>query len=77
MYLDDINRVASMNWTEFFSMGGYAAFVWPAYGLAFLVLIINVVAPLIQHRQVRTELDKQRRAARASESSKPVASVHN
>ncbi len=25
--------------TEFFAMGGYAAFVWPAYGLAALVLI--------------------------------------
>ena len=24
---------------EFFAMGGYAAFVWPAYGIAALVLI--------------------------------------
>lgn len=28
---------------EFFAMGGYAAFLWPAYGLAVLALIVNVV----------------------------------
>ncbi|MFD1624647.1 heme exporter protein CcmD [Azospirillum griseum] len=32
--------------TEFFTMGGYAAFVWPAYGLAALVLIGLLVVSL-------------------------------
>lgn len=27
--------------SEFLAMGGYAAFVWPAYGIFFLVLAIN------------------------------------
>lgn len=27
---------------EFFAMGGYAVFLWPAYALALLALLINV-----------------------------------
>ena len=27
--------------SEFFAMGGYAAFVWPSYGLTALVLLAN------------------------------------
>jgi len=30
-----------MNLKDFFHMGGYAEFVWPAYGLTALVLIWN------------------------------------
>lgn len=26
---------------EFLAMGGYAAFVWPAYGIFFVVLAVN------------------------------------
>jgi heme exporter protein CcmD len=29
---------------EFFAMGGYAAFVWPCFLLAAIVLVWNVVA---------------------------------
>ena len=27
---------------EFFDMGGYAAFVWPAYAITFVVIALNV-----------------------------------
>jgi len=27
------------DWNSFFAMGGYAAFVWPAYGVSFLALV--------------------------------------
>jgi heme exporter protein D len=27
--------------TEFFQMGGYAAYVWPAYGITLLVVVLN------------------------------------
>ena len=30
-----------MDLQEFFSMGGYAGFVWSAYGLTALVLVLN------------------------------------
>ncbi len=27
---------------DFFDMGGYAGFVWPAYGLTLAVLVLNI-----------------------------------
>ncbi|MDJ0945068.1 MAG: heme exporter protein CcmD [Kiloniellales bacterium] len=41
---------------EFFDMGGYAAFVWPAFGLTFLVMAIMVVATLRRLRANQREL---------------------
>ncbi len=43
---------SEFNWTEFFNMGGYAAYVWPSYGLALVLVIANVVSPIIQRRKV-------------------------
>ena len=31
---------------EFFAMGGYAAYIWPAYGMAALVLLGLLVASI-------------------------------
>ena len=41
---------------HFLAMGGYAAYVWPAYGLFFLVLIADTVAPILRRRRVLGEL---------------------
>ena len=30
-------------WLEFLDMGGYAAFVWPSYGLTLAVVVLNIV----------------------------------
>jgi heme exporter protein D len=27
----------------FFAMGGYAAYVWPAYAVTFIVIVLNIV----------------------------------
>jgi heme exporter protein D len=29
--------------SEFLNMGGYAAYVWPSYGLTLAVIILNIV----------------------------------
>ena len=50
-----------MDWQAFLSMGGYAAFVWPSYALALIVLIGNAVAP---HRRERALLARIARQAR-------------
>ena len=42
--------------TEFLEMGGYALYVWSAYGLSLCVLILNVVAARIRVRAVRKEV---------------------
>jgi heme exporter protein D len=41
-----------MNWNEFFSMGGYALYVWISYGLMAAVLLLNLLLPLRRQSQV-------------------------
>lgn len=41
-----------MNWSEFFDMGGYARYVWPAYGLMAMVLVFNLALPFLRRREV-------------------------
>jgi len=40
-----------MNWSEFFHMGGYAFFVWTSYGIAFAVLLANIILPIMQRKK--------------------------
>ena len=51
---------------DFLAMGGYAAYVWPAYAVFFAVLIADTLAPTVRRRQVLRELRAQlaRQAAR-------------
>jgi heme exporter protein D len=46
----------------FLHMGGYAFYVWSAYGVAFLVLVAGVYGPM---RALRRTRDRIARAARA------------
>ncbi|VAW54724.1 hypothetical protein MNBD_GAMMA06-562 [hydrothermal vent metagenome] len=41
-----------MNWPEFFHMGGYAFFVWASYGITFLIIVANIIAPMLQRKKV-------------------------
>jgi len=46
-------------------MGGYAAFIWPAYGLAFVVmigLVVQSVGDFRAQRRLAGELDAGRAA---------------
>ena len=45
--------------SEFLHMGGYAFYVWTAYGVAFVVFALNLAAPILRRRQ----LVRERRAA--------------
>jgi heme exporter protein D len=38
--------------STFLAMGGYAAYVWPAYGVFFVVLLIDWLAPQIRRRRL-------------------------
>lgn len=40
-----------MNWQAFFAMGGYAFYVWTAYGITLLVLAANIIIPVVQRKQ--------------------------
>jgi len=41
-----------MNWGEFFAMNGYGFYVWGSYGLALLVVIVEIV--LVRHKRSNT-----------------------
>lgn len=41
---------------EFLTMGGYAVYVWPAYGIAALVLIVNAWLPGRRLRRLLRDL---------------------
>ena len=41
---------------EFLAMGGYAGYVWTAYGLSALVLALNTVLPLAREKRLLREL---------------------
>jgi heme exporter protein D len=41
---------------EFFSMGGYAAYVWTSYAVFFVALALDAWAPRAQRKRVIAEL---------------------
>jgi heme exporter protein D len=41
---------------SFFAMGGYAMYVWPAYGVFFVVLLLDWLAPQFRRRRLLREL---------------------
>jgi len=49
--------------SEFLYMGGYAAYVWTAYGLAAAVLLGMIAHSLLWHRRLLKDL--RRRSARS------------
>ena len=41
---------------EFLNMDGYGIYVWPAYLIVAIVLIVNLIAPLRRHRKLLGEI---------------------
>ena len=55
---------------EFFHMGGYATFVWIAYGITFLVLLGLLAATIGRLRARRKQLQNLDAAVRALKESR-------
>lgn len=53
-----------MSLTEFLAMGGYAAYVWPSFGLTLVVLIHNVRSARHLHASAREQALRRLEAAR-------------
>jgi heme exporter protein D len=47
------------DWQEFWRMGGYAAFVWGAYGAAFILLNVQLASAWRKWRRLRKNLSKK------------------
>jgi len=59
--------------SAFFAMGGYGAYVWPAYAVFFIVLIADYLAPGLRRRRNLRELRARlaRQSARQQRSPTP------
>lgn len=52
----------AMSLENFLAMGGYAFYVWTSYGLTLAVLLFNLLAPIVQRKQLLRQLAlKQKR----------------
>ena len=56
-------------------MGGYAAYVWPAYVVFFVVLIADSVAPRLRRRRILRELRGRLARQAAREHRTPSSSI--
>ena len=54
-----------MSLEQFFSMGGYAFYVWTSYAVALAVLLINLILPLRRKTEVRKTIERMIRQERA------------
>lgn len=48
-------------------MGGYAAYVWSAYGITLAVLAWLVISPLLRQRRLKRDLARRQRRAQRQE----------
>ena len=52
------------SWSDFFAMGGYALYVWGAYGVTLGLLVTEVILLVMRKHTVLEELGRARGAAR-------------
>ena len=60
----------------FLAMGGYARFVWPAYGVATLVLVGMAAHAIVGYRRTRRALEGAQAARRGREGLGRVTPPH-
>jgi heme exporter protein D len=61
--------------SAFFAMGGYGAYIWTAFAVFFIVLLIDTLAPLARRR--RNLRDIRARIARQENRRRPGTSASN
>lgn len=47
------------SWQAFWAMGGYAPYVWSSYGIAAIVIVGNIVAPVLAHRYIARRIKNE------------------
>ena len=52
------------SWSDFFAMGGYALYVWGSYGVALVLLAMEIVLLVLRKRSILQQLGRMRSAAR-------------
>ncbi len=60
----------------FLDMGGYAAYVWPAYAVFFIVLLADYLAPVFRRRHVLRELHARMQRQKARQARRDGMPTH-
>lgn len=60
--------------STFLAMGGYAAYVWPAYAVFFIVLLADALAPVMRRRKLIRDL-RGRIARQAARQPRPATEL--
>ena len=55
------------SFADFIDMGGHGIYVWLSYAIALAVVVINIVNPLMQKRQIFTEQARRLRREKQSQ----------
>lgn len=61
--------------SEFWAMGGYGAYVWAAYGVTALLLVLLLVWSVMGARARETELEQIRKLSRSERNRTPSATL--
>jgi len=43
--------------SDFLNMGGYAFYVWSSFGLTALIIFVNILEPIMHHKNALKEAD--------------------
>ncbi|WP_428035229.1 heme exporter protein CcmD [Amphritea sp.] len=54
------------SFAAFIDMGGHGLYVWLSYAIALVVIVINIVNPLMQKRQIFSEQARRLRREKQS-----------
>jgi heme exporter protein D len=44
-----------VTFSEFMHMGGYGTYVWGAYGVVAVLMVLNTLIPILRHRRLLRE----------------------
>lgn len=54
------------SFADFIAMDGHGIYVWLAYGIAFFIFLFNLILPLMNRKELLTNLARRLRRERAS-----------
>ena len=52
---------------DFFAMGGYGIYIWPAYAVFLIVFAIDAIAPRVRRKRVLAEIRGKLKRLKARE----------
>jgi len=58
--------VSFSSFADFIAMDGHGIYVWLAYGIAFFIFLFNLILPLMNRKELLTNLARRLRRERAS-----------